>query len=85
MGGWVRIAVWGLVSGLRSRRTLALENLALRHQLMVLQRKKAKVSLKDRDRVFWVWLRRVWPDGRRALIFVQPATVVGRHPKGFRA
>ena len=85
MGDWVRIAVWGLRSGLRSRRTLALENVALREQLMVLRRQKAKVRLKDRDRVFWIWLRRVWPGWRQALVLVEPATVVGWHRRGFRA
>ena len=35
MGDWIRIAVWALVSGLRSRRNLALENVALRRQVMV--------------------------------------------------
>ncbi len=85
MGDWIRIAVWGLVSGLRSRRNLALENLALRQQLMVLQRQKRTVRLKDRDRLFWIGLRRVWPGWRRALVLVQPATVVGWHRRGFRA
>lgn len=74
MGDWVSLAVWGLLSGLRGRRTLALENLALRQQLMVLGRQKAKVRLKDRNRVFW-WLRRVWPGWRQALVLVEPATV----------
>ena len=30
MGDWIGIAVWGLLSGLRSRRDLTLENMALR-------------------------------------------------------
>ncbi len=85
MGDWIRIAAWALVSGLRSRRNLALENLALRQQLMVLQRQTAKVSLKNRDRLFWVALRRIWPGWRRALVLVEPATVVGWHRRGFRA
>jgi len=49
-----------LPSGLRSRQNLALENLALRQQLTVLQRQKGTVRLKDRDRLFWVALRQVW-------------------------
>ena len=85
MGDWMRIAVWGLLSGLRSRRDLTLENVALRQRLIVLQRQKGTVRLKDRDRVFWIWLRRVWPAWRRVLILVQPATVVGWHRRGFRA
>jgi putative transposase len=85
MGDWLQIAGWGFGSTLRSRRDLALENIALRQQLMVLQRQAGKVRLRDRDRVFWVWLQRVWPGWRRALLLVQPATVVGWHRKGFRA
>lgn len=84
MGDWLRIAVWGVVSSLKSRRDVALENIALRQQLMVLQRQTGKVQLRDRDRVFWVWLHRVWPGWRRALVLVQPATVVGWHRRGFR-
>ena len=85
MGGWIRIAVWGLLSGLRSRRDLTLDNVALRQQLIVLQRQKGNVRLKDRDRVFWIGLRRVWPAWRQALVLVEPATVVGWHRRGFRA
>ena len=85
MGEWLRIALWSVASALKSRRDLALENAALRQQLMVLQRQPVRVQLRDRDRLFWVWLRRVWPAWRRALVLVQPATVVGWHRKGFRA
>jgi hypothetical protein len=85
MGDWIRIAVWGLQSGLRSRRDLALENVALRQQLMVLRRGQGNVQLKGRDRLFWIGLQRVWRGWFRALILVQPPTVVGWHRKGFRA
>jgi hypothetical protein len=76
--------MWGLLSGVRSRRDLALENVALRQQLIVLRRRQGNVRLKDRDRLFWVALHRVWRGWFRALILVQPATVVGWHRKGFR-
>lgn len=85
MGEWLRIAVWSFVSVLRSRRDLALENVALRQQLMVLRREPRSVRLRDRDRLFWVWLRRAWPGWRQALVLVQPATVVDWHRRGFRA
>ena len=85
MGEWLPIAVWIFVSVLRSRRDLALENVALRQQLMVLRREPRSVRLRDRDRLFWVWLHRAWPGCRQALVLVQPATVVDRHPRGFRA
>ncbi len=38
MRDWVRIVGWSVVSALKGRCDLALENVALRHQLMVLQR-----------------------------------------------
>ena len=43
------------------------------------------VQLKNRDRLFWVGLQRVWRGWLGALILVHPATVVGWHRKGFRA
>jgi putative transposase len=85
MGEWLHIALWGLASAVRSQRDLALENVALRQQLMVIGREPRSLRLMDRDRLFWVWLRRVWPGWSRALVLVQPATVVGWHRKGFRA
>ena len=85
MWDWVRIVGWSVVSALKSRRDLALENVALRHQLMVLQRQPGSLRLKDRDRLFWICLRRLWPDWRSALSLVQPATVVRWHRRGFRA
>ena len=62
MGDWVRIVGWSVVSALKSQRDLTLENIALRHQLMVLHRQPGRLRLKDRDRLLWIWLRRIWPD-----------------------
>jgi putative transposase len=85
MGDWVRIVGWSVVAALKSQRDLTLENVALRHQLMVLQRRPGRLRLKDRDRLLWVFLRRVWPGWHRAVVLVQPATVVNWHRNGFRA
>jgi hypothetical protein len=42
---------------------LAAENLALRQQLLVLRRQRpARQRLRRFDRVFWVWLARLWCD-----------------------
>ena len=74
-----------LPSILLSRAALELENLALRHQIGVLQRsarKRPKLILVDR--LLWVWLSRVWSDWRSALDIVQPDTVIAWHRKGFR-
>jgi hypothetical protein len=44
-----------------SHRGLLLENLALRQQLIVLKRKRAKPRLSFLDKLFWVLARRFWP------------------------
>ena len=53
MWDWVRIVGWSVVSALRSQRELALQNGALRRQLMVLQRQPARPRLEDGDRLFY--------------------------------
>jgi putative transposase len=63
---------------------IALENLALRHQLLVLQRSAARPRLSRWDRILWVWLSRVWTDWRASLVIVQPATVLAWHRRGFQ-
>jgi putative transposase len=73
-----------LFSALRSHRALALENLALRHQLDVLQRNAKRSHLTTGDRVLWTLLSRVWTDWRKPLTLVQPDTVVRWHRQGFR-
>ena len=40
--------------------------------------------LTSADRLLWVWLCRIWPEWRSALIILQPATVIAWHRKGFR-
>src|SRR5215475_2229281 len=69
---------------LKERRDLALENLALRQQLVVLKRSGKRLAIKKKDRVFWVWLSRFWREWRESLIIVKPETVVGWHRKRFR-
>src|SRR5713101_5576701 len=74
-----------LGSMFRARAALELENIALRHQIGVLKRAARKrPELTAGDRLFWVFLSRVWCDWRSALNIVQPATVIAWHRKGFR-
>jgi putative transposase len=63
---------------------VALENLALRHQLGVLERSVRRPRLARWDRILWVWLSRIWPSWRSSLVIVQPATVLAWHRQGFR-
>ena len=74
-----------LPSILRSRAAVELENLALRHQIGVLQRCAAKrPKLTPGDRLFWICLSRLWRDWRSALAIVKPATVLAWHHAAFR-
>jgi len=74
-----------LSSLLKSRASLQLENLALRHQIGVLQRSaKKRPKLTAVDRFLWAWLCRAWRDWRSALVIVNPETVIAWHRKGFR-
>ena len=68
----------------KDRTQLALENIALRHQLAVYKRSVTRPNIKDSDRVFWLTVMRMLKDWRQALVFVQPDTVVRWHRKGFR-
>ena len=63
---------------------LALENLALRQQLAIVQRKTKRPKLSKADRAFWVVLCGLWPDWQHALLIVKPQTVIGWHRKGFK-
>jgi putative transposase len=75
----------GLASSLRTRASLQIEILALRHQVGILQRaERRRLRLGASDRVLWVILLRFWADWRKALILVKPDTVIGWHRKGFR-
>lgn len=68
----------------RSRRDLLLENLALRQQLAVLTSRHPHPRLAVPDRLFWVGLSRFWSGWKRALLIVQPETVVRWHRAGFK-
>jgi hypothetical protein len=69
---------------LANRAALAMENLALRQQLAVLERSVKRPALRSRDRIFWTWLSRLWNGWRAALLIVKPETVIQWHRQGFR-
>ena len=68
----------------RNRADTALEVLALRQQVAVLKRRHPRPAVNRLDRLLWMWLRRVWPRWKDALVIVKPKTVVGWHRAGFR-
>src|SRR5437870_3734970 len=63
---------------------IALENAALRQQLAILKREQPRPKLHYRDRLFWIFLMKIWKQWRTALIIVQPATVVRWQRRQFR-
>ena len=84
---WLRILadiVHFVCLGLRSRSSLAAENLFLRKQLAFYQERKVKPRRADNlTRLTLVLLSR-WFDWRYALVVVRPKTLVAWHRKGFR-
>jgi hypothetical protein len=73
-----------LVRVFGSRRSLLLENLALRQQLTALNRKHPKPKFRVLDKLFWVVAIRFWSGWKQSLILVTPETVVRWHRTGFR-
>src|SRR5437879_1451497 len=65
-------------------RQLAVENLALRQQLAVYKRTTARPKLRPTDRLFWIWLAKVWAGWRQPLVIVTAETVLRWQRRRFR-
>jgi hypothetical protein len=68
----------------RSRISMQLEILALRHQLSVYQRTPRRPRLKPADRILWSWLSNAWDGWQTTLVFVKPETVIAWQRRRFR-
>jgi len=68
----------------RSRLSLQLEVVALRHQLSVYRRSDKRLRIRPGDRILWVWLSRHWSKWQVVLKFVQPLTVIAWQRRRFR-
>ena len=84
MAGMITLILIGLLRGIRTHRALVLENLALRHQLAVLQRSAPRPRLRQSDRLFWVLLSRLWSGWPDGVSIVQPATVIRWQRSGIK-
>jgi hypothetical protein len=69
---------------LRRRAVLHLEILALRQQLAMVVHKDRKLRFRRRERLFWIWLYRIWPGCLEALAVFKADTLVRWHRQGFR-
>jgi putative transposase len=67
-----------------SHRQLAIENLALRHQLSVYMRTTTRPKLRTTDRLFWIGLARIWAGWRQSPVIVTPDTVLRWQRRRFR-
>src|SRR5262245_21708285 len=63
-----------IMLSLAGHKQIALENAALRQQLAILKREQPRPKLQYRDRLFWIFLMKIWKQWRTALVIVQPAT-----------
>src|SRR5436309_5939320 len=73
------------VSLFKSKSRLEAENAALRHQLIVLQRRvRGRVQLTSGGRLFLILLYRWFPSVLRAITIIRPETLVRWHRAGFR-
>jgi transposase InsO family protein len=80
---WLFLAV--LASPLKSKCKLEAENVALRHQVIVLRRQaRSRVRLTSFDRLFLVQLYRWFPSILKVLAIVRPETLIRWHRAGFR-
>lgn len=67
-----------------SRRSLWLENLALRQQLGILKRKHSRPRITGIDKFLWVIAQELWTGWKQAVIVASPETVVRWHLAGFQ-
>ncbi len=73
-----------LLAFARFHRVAVLRMLVLRQQLAVCKRSARKPRLKNRERLFWCLVSRVWQDWRSELILVRPETVIRWRKRKFR-
>jgi hypothetical protein len=79
----LRFPVWAISVAFRPRVLRIAENLCLRQQLLVLQRRHPR--LRNAERRFWIIASRYFGGRRDSLLIVKPETVLRWHRRGWRA
>ena len=82
MIGLLCFALAVLASPFKSKLRLEAENAVLRHQLIVLRRRR-RVRLTTNDRWFFIQLYRWFPAILKVLTIIRPETLVRWHRAGF--
>jgi hypothetical protein len=67
---------WAIAALLKPKALLVAENLCLRQQVIVLQRRQPRPWLLRADRQFWTQARRWYSGWRDVLLIVQPEMVL---------
>ena len=80
----IKLLLETLKKSLFPRQPLVVENLALRHQLLVYQRNAKKLKLQNHDRIIWVFLSKFLKHWKDVLVIVKPKTVIRWHRQGFK-
>jgi putative transposase len=80
----VSILLASIGTWFRSRVSMPIEIVALRHQIAVYKHTVSRPCLRTSDRLLWAWLSRRWPSWQDALALVQPRTVIVWQQKRFR-
>jgi hypothetical protein len=68
----------------RPQHELAMEVLALRHQVLMLKRRTHRPKLRPWDRGFWMVPKIASPNWKTPLMIFRPETVIGWQRAGFR-
>jgi hypothetical protein len=80
----LRLLVLAIAAIFRPKALLIAENLCLRQQLVVLQRRHPRPRLSDADRRFWILASRWFGDWGNPLLIVKPETVLRWQRAGWR-
>jgi len=77
--------IWSVLTApFKSNSQLEAENAALRHQVIVLQRKvRGRIEFTNGDRLFFILLYRWFPSVLKAMVVMRPETLVRWHRAGF--
>lgn len=68
----------------KSKQGLIFENLMLRQQLNIYNRKNKKPKIENIDRIILVWISKIFSKWKSTLVVVKVSTMIGWHKKGFK-
>jgi hypothetical protein len=79
-----RCLLWAIAAAIQPKVLLIADNLCLRQQLLILQRRKPRPRFKDADRRFWILACQWFDASRTSVLIVKPETVLRWHRREWR-